>query len=236
LGIALTALALLGASPAAFASVRSTTHYKYRIIGLDYKASGALGGGRVAECVGVASWEGAITTEAHLDLLSTAEPKVTLAITSRGTHGFGHLSDDVVAESFYSVEHRVTTACAGEVPSETAFTKTPCTQTVDSGMDLALYIEGGVGNRVTLHWAFHQVAGAFGALVPDFTCVEPFTFPHFSLKGGYCTTKASLSAFNKQFVTLPFVCLYETKMPPAGVTGYYASADAKGTLRLKRKK
>jgi hypothetical protein len=234
--IALAAVALLGASRPAFASVRSTTHYKYRIIGFDYKASGALGGGRVAECVGVASWEGAITTEAKSDPLSTALDIVTLTITSHGTHGGGDFLDGVVAKSFYSAEHRVTTACAGDVPSETAFTKTPCTQTVDSELAMVLSIRGGVGNRVTLDWTFAQVNGASGALVPNFTCMEPFSFPELPSKGGRCTTNASLSAFNKRFVTLPFVCLYETKIPPAGVAGYYASADAKGTLRLKRRK
>jgi hypothetical protein len=65
--------------------------------------------------------------------------------------------------------------------------------------------------------------------------VEPFSFPE-GTKGGRCTTKSSLSAFNKKFVTLPFKCHFESSTPPTGVTGYYASADATGTLKLKRRK
>ena len=234
LGIAV--LALVGASPVAFASVSSTTHYKYRIVGFDYKASGALGGGRAAECVGVAFWEGTITTEAESDPLSTINKPVTLTITSRGTHGGGSFVNASDAKSRVSAEHRVTTACAGEVPSETAATKTPCTQTLDSELAVALSISGGVGNRVTLHWTFGQISKeGLAGLVPNFKCIEPFTFPERPLKGGQCATKASLGAFNKRFVTLPFACDFENKTPPAGVTGFYASADAKGKLVLRKK-
>ncbi len=239
MGVVLTAcLALLAASPAALASVHSTAHLKYRIIGLNYRASGALGGGRnPGACTGIASWEGTVETKAEADLLSTSVELVHLTIDSHGTHGGGTFLDHVVAKSDYKADHRITTACKTDegVESETAFTKTPCGRTVNSELITALHISGGVGSRVAVRWTFTQVDGASGSLVPDFTCMERFDFPEHTATGGLCTTASSLAALNKRFVTLPFKCHYETSVPPSGVTGYYASADATGTMKLKKR-
>ena len=65
--------------------------------------------------------------------------------------------------------------------------------------------------------------------------MEPFNFPDRTPTGGLCTTASSLGALNKRFVTLPFKCHFETLVPPPGVTGYYASADATGTMQLKKR-
>lgn len=234
MGIALVALlTLLCASPTAFASVSSTTHYEYKAIRLTYMANGDLAGGRVpGPCVGIALWEGKVKTEAESDLLSTLVGKASLTIGPHGTSGSGYAKADAKSQ-FSEAFHRETTAC-DENGNETAFTMTPCTGAIDSKMHVSMRVNGGVGNRVKLIWDFFQYGGASGTLVPDsFSCVEPFKFPD-----GTCTSRESLGAFNQLFVRLPFRCFYSTSTPPPGsnYTRYTSSSYALGELELKRKK
>jgi hypothetical protein len=232
-GVALIALlALLCASPAAFSSAGSTTHYEYKVIRLTYDATGDLAGGRVpGGCVGTALWEGKIKTEAETDLLSTSVGKASLTIGPHGSSGSGYAKADAkstLSEAF----HRETTAC-DENGNETAFTMTPCAGSLDSKMHVSMRISGGVGTRLKVVWDFFQYGGASGTLVPDsFTCGEPFRFPD-----GTCMSRANLGEFNHRFVQLLFRCFYTTSTPPAGsnYTRYASSSYAQGVLDLKRK-
>ncbi len=229
--IALTALlTLLVASPAAFASVSGSTRYEYKVYWVSYKAEGAIVGWHVNKCVGTSLVEGVVTTDSELDLGATFLGKLSLTIHGHGSSGSGYAKIDVksqLSNSFF----RETTACDSS-EKESAATETHCAQPLDSKMHVSVLINGGVGNHVKLSWDFFHYGGASGTLLPDsFSCVEPLTFPD-----GTCTTKASLSQFNKKFVTLPFVCLYDAEASPPGrnYTKYLAVANTKGELRLKR--
>ncbi len=231
-GIALIALlALLGASPAAFASESGTAHWTYRVAAVDYNATGSLAGGRIpGGCVGIALWEGDVSTNNDTEVAPLSLGKVSLTVHAHGTSGTGNAKIDVNSK-LSNAYHRVTTAC-DENENETAFTMTPCTGSIASKMHVSVRISGGVGTRVKLVWDFFQFGGASGTLVPDsFSCVEPFRFPDET-----CTTKASLGALNHKKVNLPFKCFYSTITPPpgSGYTRYEASSYATGVLKLKR--
>ena len=107
-------------------------------------------------------------------------------------------------------------------------------ETLESKVHAAVSIAGGVGNQVVLSWDFFQYGGASGGLVPDsLSCVVPLKFPDKT-----CRTKATLAAFNHEFVTLPFRCFFFTSKPPPGTNyrRYESNVLAHGTLKLKRKK
>ena len=234
LGVALTTLlALLVASPAALARVSSTAHYSYKVVGVDYTAAGQLAGARFrGACVGIAMWEGDVATGTggEGELSELASGKASLTIHGHGTSGSVDANMGVESK-FSNAFYRETTACDSS-ESETAFTLTPCMQTVDSKLHVHVRIAGGVGTRVKLSWYFFQHNGAAGKLVPDtFSCVEPYQFPD-----GSCTTRATLNAFTSKTVKLPFSCFFSTSTPPPGrnYTKYLSAARATGALHLKR--
>ena len=233
-GIALFALlALVGASPAAFASESGTAPWTYKITGVDYNATGQLAGGRVpGTCVGIAFWEGEVSTNNDTEVAPLTLGKVSLTVHAHGTSGSG-LAKIEVKSKLSNAFHRITTAC-DESEFESAFTMTPCTGSLDSKMHVSVSISGGVGTPVKLLWDFFQFGGASGTLVTDsFSCVEPFKFPDKT-----CTTKSSLGALNHKKVSLPFKCFYSTLTPPPGsnYTHYESNAYATGVLNLERKK
>lgn len=225
-------LTFLVASPtAAVAGENGTEHWTYKITGVDYNATGTLAGGRLpGGCVGIALWEGNVSTNNDDEVAPLTLGKMALTIHAHGTSGSG-LAKIQVKSQLSNAFHRETTAC-DESESETAFKMTPCTGSRESKMHLSMKISGGVGTRVSLLWDFFQFGGATGTLVTDsFSCVEPFKFPDQT-----CTTKSSLGALNHNRVSLPFKCLYSTQSPPPGsmYTKYESNAYAKGVVNLKR--
>jgi hypothetical protein len=234
LAVALTALPALLLVPSAVAGVSSAAHYAYKVIGVDYAATGQLSGGRLpGSCVGVALWEGDVATssDSQGELSALASGKGSLTIHGHGSSGIVDANMGVESK-LSNASYRETTACDSS-ESETAFTLTPCTQTVDSSLHVHVRISGGVGTHVKLSWYFFQHNGAAGKLVPDtFGCVERYEFPD-----GSCTTKATLNAFTARKVTLPFSCLFSTNTPPFGrnFTRFAAVAHATGALHLTRK-
>jgi hypothetical protein len=232
--LALAALsATLSIPSVASAGVSSTAHYGYRVTGVQYTANGQLSAGRLpGGCVGIALWEGDVTTKlgGQGELVALANGKASLLIHSHGTSGTVDANAEVesqLSNAFY----RETTAC-DQSESETAFALTPCTQTVDSSLHIHVRISGGVGTHVKLSWIFFQHNGAAGKLVPDtFSCREPLQFPD-----GTCTTRATLNTFTRKVLTLPFSCLFSSQAPPAGrgATKYASVVTATGSIRLKR--
>ena len=229
-------LGLLLVAPAAVAGKGGTASYEYKVAGGSYDATGELTGGKVADCVGVALWQGTVTT-AESDLSDLNLGKASLKIHGDGSSGSIGAQFQVTS-TLGDAFHRITTAC-DEFGSETDYTRTDCTsRPVDNPLRARVVISGGVGNRVTLLWNFF-IPGGGGFLVSNvFNCVEPLRFPGRSPNGDICKTRVGLSKFTAKTVKLPFNCLYVTTTPPIGsrYSRYSSTASAAGFIMLKRTK
>src|SRR5450759_2612259 len=111
LAIALTALlTLLAASPSAFASVSGSTRYEYKVVGVNYKAEGAIIGWHVKNCVGTTLVEGVVTTEYEIDIAATFIGKLSLTIHGHGSSGSGYGTINVKSQLSNGL-FRETTVC-----------------------------------------------------------------------------------------------------------------------------
>jgi hypothetical protein len=236
-GLLLTALvALLVATPAADAGRNGTSGYRYHVTNFSYDAKGQLTGGRFKGlCVPNvnAAWQGTVETGsadvADLGSLGDGSLFIDKNHDASGSIDATLKTTSTLSDAYY----RMTTAC-DEDGNETAYTMKVCPGTLDSTEQALVRISPGSGDGVNLSWHLTNEKGK-GHLVPDaFKCGVRYTFPD-----GRCRTKAPLSKFTGEKVTLPFKCgLFATTTPPAGTdyTQYESTAQAKGSLTLKRTK
>jgi hypothetical protein len=232
---------LLGALlvvPAAVAA-GGNANYDYKITSSSYDASGELAGAKIADCVGIAFWQGKVTTEEADpdDLNDLSLGKASLNIHGNGSSG----SIDArfrVKSTLGGAHHRITTEC--DEGLETKFVKTVCNDRPPAFNPLrgVIGIEGGVGNRVNLFWHFF-IPGGGGFLVSNvFSCVEPLKFPGAGRGGDQCESSVGLNKLTARTVKLPFNCFYSTTTPPvrSSYSTYTSSARAHGYIMLKRTK
>ncbi len=216
-------LVSLVSSPAASASQR----YYYKVTGVDYTAAAELTGAAVPDCVGTEIWSGKVSSEGRLvPADASLTPSVFFTVGAHGTRGAGYMHL-ALNSNLYDATDRLTTAC--QDGGESAFALTPCTQSLDGQLSVAVDISGAVGTRLKLAWRTLP-----GSLVPnEFRCARrAFDFPD----ADKCTTRATLSGFNHKSVTLPFRCSSGTAVPPprSGYVTFQADAYATGAIHLKR--
>ncbi len=250
IALALATAAALVAAPAASAGkgkeAGGNAHYRYKVVGFQYKSIGDLTADRNPGFCNPAesqSWTGRVLGQTADLALASGTGK--LDILSKGSDGRVYAGTQVES-TMSNAEHTQVIACDMGQPSD--FAATPCSgETKLAPVHAEIYLDAGVGDRIRVTPQFRVNSGhGTGWIDNRLVCVNRYDFGASQWPSATAPQVQKcrpyflpLSRFTGKKATLPFSvasCTSFSQKPPEGTiaTTFLSMGQVSGVIKLKR--